>query len=109
MEQDLKLEYFKEHRNFVNSEIKSFLTRLKFPNARVLEIGPSPSLKIKEFIPECKYLCADIVKREDIDFQIDLTIPNSINIEDQFDIIVCAEVLEHVVEPFQAVQSILIF
>lgn len=106
MEQDFTSEYFQEHREFVRSEVSQFLNRLKFPDACVLEIGPSSSLEIKELIPECEYMCSDIVSREDINFQMDLTLPKSINLEEKFDIIICAEVLEHVVDPFAAAESI---
>lgn len=106
MEKDYTIEYFAEHRAFVNSEVENFVTRLKFPSAKVLEIGPSESLKIRQLIPECEYMCSDIVKRDDIDFQMDLTLPENVDIEDKFDIVICAEVLEHVVDPFAAIQTI---
>jgi SAM-dependent methyltransferase len=106
MEKDFTLEYFAEHRNFVNSEVNKFLNRLKFPGAKVLEIGPSDSLKIRELIPECHYKCSDIVKRDDVDFQMDLSLPEYVEVEDKFDIVICAEVLEHVVDPFAAIQTI---
>ena len=106
MEQDFTIEHFKEHRDFANAEVKDFLMALKFPKARVLEVGSSESLKIKELIPECAYFSCDIVERTDTDFQMDLTLPESISIEQKFDIIICAEVLEHVVDPFAAVESI---
>ena len=106
MEQDFTIEYFKEHREFVSEQVKDFLTTLKFQNARVLEVGPSETLKLKGLIPECSYFSCDIVERTDTDFQMDLTLPESISIEQKFDIIICAEVLEHVVDPFAAVESI---
>lgn len=106
MEQDFTIEYFKEHRHFVNEQVRDFLIKTKFPNASVLEIGASESLKVKDLIPECSYFSSDIVTREDIDFQMDLTLPESIFCDQKFDIIVCAEVLEHVVNPFAAVESL---
>lgn len=106
MEKDFTVEYFSEHRNFVNSEVNNFINRLKFPSAKILEIGPSSSLKIKELIPECDYMCADIVERDDVDFQMDISLPESIETDIKFDIVICAEVLEHVVDPFAAIKSI---
>ena len=106
MEQDFTLEYFKEHRDFVYAEVVKFLTNFKATNANILEIGPSESLQLKELIPECNYFCSDIVSRNDIDFQMDITLPDQISITEKFDIVICAEVMEHVVDPFAAVQTI---
>jgi hypothetical protein len=106
MEQDFTVERFKEHRDFINKEVNDFLMTLKFPNARVLEVGPSETLRLKDSVPECSYFSCDIIERTDIDFQMDLTVPESIPTDQKFDIIICAEVLEHVVNPFSAVESI---
>jgi SAM-dependent methyltransferase len=106
MEHDFTLEYFKEHRDFVYDEVIKYLTKVKSKNANVLEIGPSESLQLKKLIPECNYFCSDIISRTDIDFQMDLTLPDQILTTVKFDIVICAEVMEHVVDPFAAVQTI---
>jgi len=73
----------------------------------VLDIAPQDHAGAKEYFSESKVLTLDIDKNSGADYIADLCCDNSKIIpSNSFDIIICTEVLEHTLNPFDAVKEI---
>lgn len=72
------------------------------PGSRILDVGAGV-LKYKKHFQDCKYLTQDLKQCGEIDYISDIT---EIPVEDQsFDVIICTEVLEHVLRPDLAIKE----
>ncbi len=76
-------------------------------NIKVLDIAPQVHNGAKEFFIKSQLFTLDIDKNSGADYIVDLCENNSSIIpSDHFDLIICTEVLEHTLNPFDAVNEI---
>lgn len=91
-------------RNFINQIRDSFLANYVDDAEIVLDIGNQNKYDLtnKQF----KVMTLDLSDRDSPDIVGDITVVNSHINSKMFDAILCTEVLEHVVDPFAAVQEL---
>jgi len=76
-------------------------------NLIILDVAPQDYLGGKEFFKKSKIYTADIDKNSNADFIIDICVNNSDIISSEyFDLIICTEVLEHTLNPFDAIEEL---
>lgn len=90
--------------------IKSFLERVSkeydSDQISVLEIGPQDHFSAKDCFLKAKKCTFDIVSTHHPDIVGDITKKNPSLQDDEFDIVVCMDVLEHTLDPFGAMEEI---
>lgn len=104
-------EFDKEAYLKIRSNIKDFLANqaqiLDSDMIKVLDIAPQDHAGAKEFFRQAMIFTADISKESGADYIVDICKDNCDVIpSEQFDVIVCTEVLEHTLNPFFAVNEI---
>jgi SAM-dependent methyltransferase len=80
-----------------------------YPGQKVLDVAPQGKEYAKKIFDRSKYETLDIEKTTLPDYQFDLCAPTRTiprNLFGRFDAIICCEVLEHVNNPFQAVDNL---
>jgi SAM-dependent methyltransferase len=76
-------------------------------NMLILDIAPQIHAGAKAFFKKSSIKTADIDTQSGADYIIDICQNNSTVIKDEsFDIIVCTEVLEHTLQPFDAIKEL---
>jgi len=100
----LHLKLLRENvKNFISLCAKKYDQR----GSVLLDIAPQDHKGAKEFFTESQIFTLDIDVDSGADYIADLCSTNSnIISDDNFDIIVCTEVLEHTINPFNAVAEI---
>lgn len=94
-------------RNNIRDLIKNCAIAQDNSNKRVLDIAPQDHLGAKEFFKISEVYTLDIDVNSNAHYIADLCECNNTIIPDSyFDIIVCTEVLEHTLNPFNAVNEI---
>jgi ubiquinone/menaquinone biosynthesis C-methylase UbiE len=82
-------------------------SKLDKSGIRVLDIAPQDHKGAKEYFKHAEIYTLDIDVNSGADYIADLCENNSNEIpSNHFDIIICAEVLEHVLNPFNAVDEL---
>jgi len=77
------------------------------PAAIILDVAPQAHVGVRPFFDKATVLTLDIDPKAAATFTADITKDNSEAIaSDYFDVVVCTEVLEHVLDPFAAVREI---
>ena len=99
------------HLYLIRKNVKNFieLCAVKFDadNYEILDIAPQDHNGAIEFFKKGSVKTLDIDKDSDADFIADICENNSNIIpDDSFDLIICTEVLEHTLNPFDAVKEI---
>lgn len=94
----------------IRENVRHFLSRsgklLDRPGIQVLDIAPQIHEGAKPHFPKAQVKTLDIDPKSSADFIADLCCDNSERIPDSiFDVVVCTEVLEHVLNPFAAVKE----
>lgn len=72
----------------------------------ILDIGPQKDGNAKEFFKKAKITTLDIDKNSGADIICDICFANEIICSETFDVVICTEVLEHTLNPFNAVNEI---
>jgi SAM-dependent methyltransferase len=95
-------------RNHINDFIKR--TAIDLPNTtntgKLLEIGPQTQSTVREYFNGYKIDTFDIVSTYNPTFVGDITKYNKHIPDDSYDVIACLEVLEHTLNPFDAVKEL---
>lgn len=93
-------------RNHIDKFIINTQERLKDSSGNLLEIGPQTRSLAREKFTNMKYHSFDIVDTYGPDFVGDITKRNPAIPDHHFDCILCMDVLEHVLNPFQAIAEL---
>jgi len=94
-------------RKNVESFLESSAARMDAPGKLLLDIAPQVHAGAKAFFKEALVKTLDIDINSGADIVADLCVNNQHIIPDSsFDIVVCTEVLEHTLQPFDAVNEI---
>lgn len=100
----------KVHLDIIRNSVRNFIRDAsKFDNAdlKVLDIAPQDHNGAKEFFKHASLYTLDIDVNSGANFIADLCDDNTGIIESNyFDIIICTEVLEHTLNPFNAVREL---
>lgn len=101
------LKNYKLIRKNVYKSIKDFSSSFNFKSKKILEIAPQIHEDSKNLFKESKKYTLDIDKNSNADFVADICKNNSKKIKSNyFDFIICTEVLEHTLNPFNAIKEI---
>ena len=104
---ELDKKYFKLLRDDVTNFMKSSAEAYDKKDARLLDIAPQDHAGAAPFFKESTIETLDIDADSGATYIADLCENNSDKIpENHFDIVVCTEVLEHTLQPFNAVDEI---
>jgi SAM-dependent methyltransferase len=94
----------------IRSGVKDLImqaSKLDKPSLKILDIAPQDHNGAKEFFKKAEIFTLDIDVNSGADFIADLCEDNSDKIpSNHFDIIICTEVLEHTLNPFNAVNEL---
>ena len=93
-------------RNHLNEFIKNCAEKLNDTELTLLEIGPEERSEVQTYFNNCDIKTLDIVNDYNPDIVGDITKYNSHILDSSFDIITCLEVLEHTVNPFNAIEEL---
>jgi SAM-dependent methyltransferase len=100
-------EIHKKIRNNVSEFIKNSSLLYDNESSSILDVAPQDYLGAREFYKKSKVYTADIDEKSNADFIIDICNDNSNIINSEFfDLIICTEVLEHTLNPFNAIREI---
>ena len=98
------------HLEIIRDSVKNFIKDASIfdnGNLKILDIAPQDHNGAKEFFTQAKIFTLDIDPNSGADFIADLCEDNSGKIESNyFDLIICTEVLEHTLNPFNAVKEL---
>lgn len=104
---DIDIKHLELLRNNVREFLSENAEKYDAPNLLVLDIAPQNHKGAKEYFLKATVKTLDIDKKSRADYILDLCEDNSYIIPDNFiDIVVCTEVLEHTLNPFDAVNEI---
>lgn len=111
MNQKIVSELDNKNLSIIRENVTNFIRDLSFNHDlkgnRVLDIAPQKYLGVKEFFKNSKVSTLDIDPNSGADYICDICEINHHLIPDEtFDLVVCTEVLEHVNNPFLAVQEL---
>jgi SAM-dependent methyltransferase len=95
----------------IRGSVDSFFRKISIFNDnfsnKILEIAPQPNNSISQYIKYSEVHTLDIDPNSEATYIADLCVNNSnIISNDSYEIIVCTEVLEHTLNPFNAVNEI---
>lgn len=98
------------HLQLIRANVKKLLAdaaiRFDYTGKNLLEIAPQIHEGAKEFFKKVNHKTLDIDAVSNADFIVDLCVNNeAVVVSKSFDIIVCTEVLEHTLNPFEAVNE----
>jgi len=93
-------------RNHLNEFIKNCASKLNNTKTTLLEIGSEERSEVQTYFNSCNIKTLDIVNNYNPDIVGDITKYNSHILDSSFDIIACLEVLEHTVNPFNAIEEL---
>lgn len=99
-------ELFLVARDHINSFIKRTAADLSNQTGRLLEIGPQTQSVVKASFQNYQIDTLDIVDNYNPTFVGDITKYNSFIADSSYDVVACLEVLEHTLNPFEAVKEI---
>lgn len=103
----MDVEHLKAIRENVNKFVEKYSKKYDVDGKVVLDIAPQDHDGAKPYFFKAKVETLDINKESGATYIADLCEDNSATIEnDKFDIVVCTEVLEHTLRPFDAVNEI---
>ncbi|RZL04462.1 MAG: methyltransferase domain-containing protein [Rubrivivax sp.] len=104
------LEYDTETSPLVRQHIADFIvkvhTDMPQKTGKLLEIGPQERSLVKETFSQFEYHSLDVVDTYSPSFVGDITQVNSAIPDQSFDCVVCMEVLEHCIQPFDAIKEL---
>ncbi len=104
---EIDVEHLTRLRNNVENFMSKIASQYVRPGTKLLDIAPQNHKGAKPFLPEgVTYCTLDIDPDSGADYIADLCNCGLIVEENLFDYIVCTEVLEHTLQPFDAVKSI---
>lgn len=99
-------ETFEIAREHLNNFIERCSNKIEKENLKLLEIGPQKRSEVQQSFKTCKIETFDIVPDYNPTIIGDITKFNSHIANDSYDIITCLEVLEHTVNPFNAIDEL---
>jgi len=99
------------HLDIIRKSVSDFTRRCAHrydkPGALLLDVAPQIYVGAREFFTKAQVKSLDIDPALKADYIADLCVDNSPQIpSDQFDMVLCTEVLEHTLQPFDAVREI---
>jgi SAM-dependent methyltransferase len=98
---------YKQIRDNVSSFIKTSALKYDKKNKIILDIAPQIYNDAEKYFQKSRMEILDIEKGDNINYQADITNNNKDTIRGgRFDLIICTEVLEHVANPFLAINEI---
>jgi SAM-dependent methyltransferase len=100
------LHFFQLGRQHIRSFLERVATRYDSEHVSILEIGPQDHFSTKDCFLKAKISTFDIVSTHDPDIIGDITKKNISIPDNDFDIVVCMDVLEHTLDPFGAIEEI---
>ena len=98
---------FERIRDNVSHFLQLSAEKLDSSTIKLLDIAPQDHAGAKESFLKSQVLTADIDVKSGADYIVDICMNNDSKISaEEFDIVVCTEVLEHTLNPFSAVNEI---
>ncbi len=97
------IQFEKAHRDFIEGERKIFLSEYTAAEMLLLDVGNKEKFSLEN---DCKLETLDISPEHNPDYVGDITRKNYDLSDGKFDAVMCAEVLEHVVDPFSAIREL---
>jgi SAM-dependent methyltransferase len=97
---------FEIAREHLNNFIERCSQKIETENLKLLEIGPQKRSEVQKSFKKCEIDTFDIVPDYNPTLIGDITKNNSHIADDTYDIISCLEVLEHTVNPFNAIEEL---
>jgi SAM-dependent methyltransferase len=103
-------EFDKTHAPSIRDHIDYFIQNkaafLSTKTGALLEIGPQERLQVPALFHNFDYSSLDIIDKYQPTYVGDITKYNSCFTDNQFDVILCMEVLEHTLNPFDAIKEL---
>lgn len=103
-------DYDKKVYELIRNNVSNFLEKSSKlydkQNAIVLDIAPQIHEGAKKYFTKSKVYTLDINKNSGADYIADICKTNSTIPSEVFDVIVCTEVLEHTLKPFEAINEL---
>lgn len=99
-------ETFLVARDHINDFIKRTATELSQQSGRLLEIGPQTQSVVGEYFGNFNIDTFDIVSTYNPTFVGDITKHNTFIEDSSYDVVACLEVLEHTLNPFEAIKEL---
>jgi SAM-dependent methyltransferase len=93
-------------REHISSFVKSTAAFLNKSSGKLLEIGPQERSLVRESFTNFEVHTFDIVDTHKPNFVGDLTKKNEFIPDESYDCVVCMDVLEHTLQPFDAVKEV---
>jgi SAM-dependent methyltransferase len=93
-------------RDHINNFIQKTSTNLSDQTGKLLEIGPQTQSVVREWFKNFTIDTFDIVPTYSPTFIGDITKYNGFIADSSYDVIACLEVLEHTVNPFDAIKEL---
>ncbi len=104
---EMDIAHLKAIRNSVDTFIRESAEKFDSAGKMMLDIAPQDWLGAAQFFSQSTIETLDIDPKATATYIADLTEDNSAKIQPgRFDIVLCTEVLEHVLQPFDAVKEI---
>jgi len=100
------LQYFQLGRQHIRSFLERIANQYDSESLSILEIGPQDHFSAKDCFLKAKISTFDVVSTYDPDIIGDITKRNTSIADNEFDVIVCMDVLEHTLDPFGAIEEI---
>ena len=102
----IDIEYHKLGLEHVAGFLEKTAERLRDQSGRLLEIGPQDHASARQFFHKYRIDILDIVDTYKPTFIGDITRKNDFLADDQYDCVVCMDVIEHCLNPFAAIQEL---
>lgn len=100
------IEYLERIRASVDDLVRRAAADHDVPDVSVLDIGPDDAGTVKKYFKRATVQTLNMLHPADIVADISETVLDWRSVQRRFDVVVCTEVLEHVRNPFNAIENV---